>query len=358
MTVLSMFPGSCVPLVSPTQTDPVFPVPAQSDWTDYGPIFEAGEPGEWDHYLWGGFAGTAVKVGGTYFLYYQGASDYRTSYDETVLWRAIGVATSSDGVSFQKYEHNPVLTWFPSDNGEEGAVSGSAVLADDGALVLLYGANTEESATLVNADARWAASGDGLSFTDMGIVLDHMDRSIWGSGDELFPIIAIHDLDQWFVYYLPNGTLQARQLGVAWGASLDDLAHSSAVRARGRTVKAWGMGAATKVGDGVYALFLNDVTARTTEVRLVSLDSPNRVSRPVETYRFEEAMQATVLLDEETGTWFMYYRGEDMYGVKLASAAVTAHFPEGCSASQTDARTAADISHPFPCYGDTVDRAR
>jgi len=293
-------------------------IPAQSDWTDYGPIFEAGDSGEWDLYLWGGFAGTAVKKEGTYYLYYQGASDYRTSFDETVLWRAIGVATSSDGVNFLKYEGNPVITWFPNDNGEEGAVSGGVTLVPNGGFVLLYGANTEQSATLVNADARWATSPDGFAFTDMGIVLDHTNGSTWGWGDELFPIIAIHDADQWFVYYIPNGTPQRGRLGVAWGTDLDHLDHSSVVRARGAAVRIWGMGGAVKVGQGVYALLLNDVTARKTEVRIVSLSSPDRLSAPVETYRFEEATQATVLVDEDRRTWFMYYRGEDMYGVKLA----------------------------------------
>jgi hypothetical protein len=29
-------------------------IPAHSDWVDYGTILEAGAPGEWDLYLWGG----------------------------------------------------------------------------------------------------------------------------------------------------------------------------------------------------------------------------------------------------------------------------------------------------------------
>jgi len=34
--------------------------------------------GEWDYYLWGGFAFSVIKKDDTYFLYYQGSSDYRT----------------------------------------------------------------------------------------------------------------------------------------------------------------------------------------------------------------------------------------------------------------------------------------
>src|SRR5215204_3665058 len=59
-------------------------IPAQADWVDYGIIFEAGVEGEWDYYLWGGFAFSIIKKNDTYYLYYQGSSDYRTEFDETV----------------------------------------------------------------------------------------------------------------------------------------------------------------------------------------------------------------------------------------------------------------------------------
>src|SRR5688572_16112845 len=109
-----------------------FRIPAQDDWVDQGIILEAGAEREWDYYLWGGFAFSVIKRAGTYYLYYQGSSDYRTEYDETVLWRAIGVATSSDGTHFTKYESNPVLKWFPNQSGEEGAVSSGVTLAEQG----------------------------------------------------------------------------------------------------------------------------------------------------------------------------------------------------------------------------------
>ncbi len=297
----------------------VISIPAQSDWIDIGPIFERGAEDEWDHYLWGGFGGTAIKMDGTYYLYYQGARGYRTTPDETVTERAIGVATSDDGINFTKYRANPVITWSPYSEGEEGATSAAAVLVESEKIVLYYGANTAVSPTLVNADGRLAISTDGVHFADKGIALHHRRRSLWGSGDELFPIIALYDAGRWFVYYLPNGTLQSRQLGVAWGNARDNLNRSSAATSGGSRIRAWGMGGSARIGPGVYALFLNDVTERKTEVRVVSLDTPNRLSAPIRTYRFDEVVQATVLLDEEANTWLMYYRGEDAYGVKLAS---------------------------------------
>jgi len=171
------------------------PIPTQSDCTDYRKIIQNGTLGQWDYQLFGGFTGTVVKKDGIYNLYYKGASGYRIA-DDTVTWRAIGVATSPDGINFDKFDGNPVITWFSNDSEEEGATSGAAALDDNGEIVLYYGANTIQSATLVNADGRLATSADGLTFADQGIVLDHRDSSIWGSGDELFPIIALHDADQ------------------------------------------------------------------------------------------------------------------------------------------------------------------
>jgi hypothetical protein len=245
-------------------------LPAESEWRDHGLIFTAGEAGEWDAYLYGGFTATVVKKNGSTFLYYQGASGYRTEPDETVTGRAIGVATSVDGLTFVKAAENPVLTWFPTaEDGEEGATSGAAVMDDAGTVVLFYGANTAINASLVNADGRLARSANGLHFTDEGIVLDHHDRALWAAGDELFPIMAIHDDGQWFVFYLPNGGLAGRHLGVAWGPAPDRLNESSAVRHGLGRIGAWGTAGYAEIGDDLYAVFLNDVARAIIEVRLL-----------------------------------------------------------------------------------------
>jgi hypothetical protein len=306
-----------------------YTIPDQTDWIDYGPIFAQGEFGEWDYQLFGAFTNTVIKRDGIFYLYYQGASGYRVDPDETVTWRAIGVATSHDGINFTKASENPVLIWYPSNNGEEGATSGAAALDSDNLIILFYGANTEESAETINADGRLAISTDGINFVDHGIALSHRDYSIWGSGDELFPIMAIHDNNRWYVYYLPNGTLQARKLGVAWGESPRNLAHSSGVKSGFSRVKAWGTAGFGEIGPDIYALFLNDVAQRKMEVRLMSLDQPHRLSEPVATYQFHNFQQGTVLLDKESNTWFMYYRSPGGYGVRLAPAGDIDKTPPG-----------------------------
>jgi hypothetical protein len=296
-------------------------IPAQTDWVDYGTILEAGREGEWDLYLWGGFAFSVIKKDGTYYLYYQGSSDYRTEFDETVLWRAIGVATSQDGIHFTKYESNPVLTWFPTQNGEEGAVSSGVTLGEEGKTMLFYGANTQQFLSVVHADVRIAASSDGFSFTDLGVVLERTDGSIWGSGDELFAVDAIYDPGQWIVYYIPNGSPENGKLGVAYGNQYNALTQTSMVTSGGNPISVWGTAGHVKLDQDTYALVLNNVREGRTEVRLVSPQTPSNVSEPVAVYQFDGVQQATLLLDAENEIWFMYYRSsENNYGVKLAPA--------------------------------------
>jgi hypothetical protein len=299
-----------------------FELPSANEWQDYGIIFEAGALGDWDFFLAGGFAGSAIKRKGIYYLYYQGASGYR-EVDDTVTGRAIGVALSLDGINFIKHENNPVITWQPNGNGEEGAVSSAAFRDHKKKIVFYYGANTEESSTTINADGRLAISKNGLNFRDKGKVLNHRSGKLWGSGDEIFPIIALQGADRsWYVYYIPNGTSQSRRLGVAWGPARKKLTASGAVRSGSQTIGVWGMGGSARVATDRFALFLNDVQKSRMEVRLVSVADPTRVTAPVERYTFEDFRQGTVLLDTKKNTWFLYYRNRDQtaYGLKLAPA--------------------------------------
>ena len=303
----------------PTTLETKIRIPSQTDWVDHGVILEAGSEEEWDYYLWGGFAFSVVKKEDTYYLYYQGSSDFRTEYDETVLWRAIGVATSSDGVHFSKHKSNPILTWFPNHFGEEGAVSSGVTLGEQGETILFYGANTSESDTSVNADVRVASSVDGLNFTDLGIALDRNNALVWGSGDELFPVNAIYDQGAWIVYYIPNGTAESGYLGVAYGDQNRELHQSSQVTSNGKPISVWGTASHVRLDEDIYAVILNNVREERTEVRLMSSRSPNVLSEPVAVYQFGGVQQATLLLDEEGETWFLYYRThENSYGVKLA----------------------------------------
>lgn len=301
--------------------DQEFVVPQQDDWVDCGVILQEGADGEWDRVLWGGFALSVVKRSGTYFLYYQGSRNYDEDAG-TVAWRSIGVATSGDGIRFTKYERNPVLTWTPRQNLEEGATSSAALVDASQRIVLYYGANTWAGADQVNADVRVALSDDGLRFNDAGVVLAHSDRSVWGFGDELFPLIAIRNGGERVVYYTPNGTAQRGLLAVARGDTAR-FSKSSPVADGGRSVRVWGPGGAARIGAQTYALFLSDERASaggSMQVRSMTWNRPDRVTQTLATYDWADVSVGTVLLDEENQRWLLYYRNaaHDAYGVKVA----------------------------------------
>jgi hypothetical protein len=300
-------------------------IPSQSDWLECGPIFTAGNEGEWDYYLWGGFASSVVKKNGIFYLYYQGANGYDDD-EETATWRSIGVATSNDGIHFTKYAQNPVLTWFPQNNLEEGATSAAAFLDTTGEIAVYYGANTWAGGSSVNADGRLAVSIDGFHLADQGIVLNRKNHAVWGWGDELYPIIGFQNGGRWLAYYIPNGTPQKGQLGVAWGDSRLALTNTAPALSGGNNISAWGPGSFARLAGDTYALFLNDVYreggAPILEVRIVSLNAPASLSAPVQSYQFDDVWEAVVFLDSGANTWFMYYRSADhnYYGVKVAAA--------------------------------------
>jgi hypothetical protein len=299
-------------------------IPSQSDWLECGPIFTAGNEGEWDYYLWGGFASSVVKKNGIFYLYYQGANGYDDD-EGTVTWRSIGVATSNDGIHFTKYAQNPVLTWFPKNNLEEGATSAAAFLDTTGEIALYYGANTWAGGSSVNADGRLAVSTDGFHLADQGIVLNRRNGAVWGRGDELYPIIGFQDGGRWFAYYIPNGTPQERQLGVAWGDRRLALTNTAPALSGGNNISVWGPGSFARLAGDAYALFLNDVYREggpILEARIVSLNAPDSLSAPVQSYQFDDVWEAVVFLDSGANIWFMYYRSADhnYYGVKVAAA--------------------------------------
>jgi hypothetical protein len=56
--ILILLLASCAVSTEPDGTGRTLSIPDQSDWIDYGRIFENGAFGEWDYQLWGGFTGT------------------------------------------------------------------------------------------------------------------------------------------------------------------------------------------------------------------------------------------------------------------------------------------------------------
>ena len=259
---------------------------------------------------------------GAFLFYYQGSTGYDEE-GETVSHRTIGVALSTDGVRFEKYHSNPVITFSPTGNLEEGAASSAAILNEAGEVDLYYGANTWIGGDRVSADVRRSHSPDGLRFRDLGIVVSHRDSAVWGSGDELFPLVAFEHGNEHFVYYVPNGTLQTGHLGLARMDSSGQWRTFPVRHARGpRPVEVWGPGSAVNVGNGIFAVFLvhNRPDTGYMEVRTVSVDDPTRFSRPVHRYKWDNIVPRSVLHDPEDGSWYLYYWNiePDLYGVMVS----------------------------------------
>jgi hypothetical protein len=296
-------------------------IPEMADWIDYGSVLETGQEGEWD-FKWGDLppVGMVVKDG-IYYFYYVG-SDGHTSLEGEPRHRAIGVATSPDGIHFTKYEGNPILTYSPLGGEEEGANSGGITLSEDGKFILYYGAAKGEKET-IRADGRVAVSEDGFHFTDQGRVLNHINPFLYGFGDELFPEAAFQYKGKWFVYYEPNGAWGSRTLGVAWGNRYNWLPLSSKVldeSSGGKPVGTWSN--VIWLAPDKIALFIQRLSwpDKFIEVRTASPDAPQRLGEPIVRYDIPNLNRGMVFLDRARKTWFLYYNDFDKFwDVKLAA---------------------------------------
>jgi len=64
-----------------------------------------------------------------------------------------------------------------------------------------------------------AQSRNAQKFKDHGYVLSWKDRSVWGYGDEIFPLGAYRVNGKYNVYHVAKGSVGAWKLGVATGFS-------------------------------------------------------------------------------------------------------------------------------------------
>ena len=282
-----------------------YSIPTLGDWEDASLAFSHGAEGEWDYHLWGGFANSLIKRGDTYYLYYQGSPSYDNQCG-SVSQRAIGVAISTDGIHWVKSAKNPVITWASQGSIEEGAVSAAAWVGADGRIYLYYGANSGTGCT-VHASARLAVSEDGESFQDLGEVLSGSDPSVWGSGDEIFPVGAYSYENQWYLYYIPNGVSLSRKLGVAIGSSAGTFTQSTGLN--GSTIPAWGPVSIHLQGaDSVLFTNPNDGSGAINIYRYHA-DNPSLV-KLYDSYTIPNCMQSSVIYESSANQWLMSCRDE------------------------------------------------
>ncbi|MFV9629819.1 MAG: hypothetical protein ACNYWM_01905 [Methanosarcinales archaeon] len=300
---------------------PASSIPGESEWKDQGIILKAGDPGSWDVRLNGMISPCSIiKKDGTYFLYYIGSDGDRgpPHNDDGPRHRKLGVATSTDGIKFSRYSDNPILTFSPNSNEEEGIFSAGATLDDNKNIILYYGAMDARSSgsTTVDSDIRLAVSDNGFDFRDIKDVVSHSDSTVWGFGDELFPVSSFHINNKWYVYYTAKGNNNIMwDLGLAWGPDKENLPHTCPVLVSDDSNK--GGCNIVMLNDDEIALFISKNGSESyIEVRTAKTSDPGTLSEPLVKYIFD-SYNAVVFYDQDIDTWFMYYLRDGDNSIRL-----------------------------------------
>ncbi len=300
---------------TPSPTPGAIAIPARNDWDAGSIAFSHGAEGEWDYYLWGGFANSLIKKSDIYYLYYQGSPSYDNGC-ESVSSRAIGVATSTDGIHWVKSANNPVISWFSQGSIEEGAASSAAWLGVDGKIYVYYGANTGSGCT-VNASARLAVSEDGENFQDVGEVLAGRDPNVWGSGDEIFPVGAYSYGNQWYLYYIPNGVALSRKLGVGIGSSFNIFAETAGLN--DSTIPAWGPVSIILAGSD--SMLFTNPNGPDGLINIYRFDAGNpSLVNLHDSYTLLGCTQSSVIYESSTRHWIMSCRDQNAENYYIRNA--------------------------------------
>jgi hypothetical protein len=286
-------------------------IPQRSDWSTPKEIvgLRLGPQGSWDDSDPGAVTPcTIVKLSGVYYLYYVG-SDGNRDHDKGPAHRKLGLATSSNGIDFIKYDGNPILSWSPGNNDEEG-IFGAKALSVDGRIYLYINTVSAKNATTdqVWADVHLVTSTDGKHFSKPVLVLDHSDADVVGYGDELGPTGIVHKDGKWSLYYFAKGLrVSDWRLCLATGDSSMSF---------GRTQQLLDEKAFYGSGGDVHWLSNSSIAMffqkrsdwGRIEVYTAPVDSPDKLTKVRTWGGFAQGEGVTVFLDKQAGKWFLYNR--------------------------------------------------
>lgn len=156
-------------------------------WTKYAgnPVLTAGSTGSWDAAYVG--SPQVVKVDGVYHLWYRGG-----------LEGDIGYATSSDGVTWTKSTHNPVIA--SGSGGWDDAAYHPRVVFD-GALFHMWYSGCNPAGDVCQVG--YATSSDGAHWTRLGMVLPQGASGVWddGGADHAAVLLVGTTLKMWYSGY-------------------------------------------------------------------------------------------------------------------------------------------------------------
>ncbi len=191
---------------------------------------------------------------------------------------------------------------------EEGAFAAGATLAGNGDVIMYWERNDATGPSTVSAHVQLATSPDGFNFSDQGKIFDHRDAPWRCGGDEIGPLGSYTYQGTWYVFLVAESGCW--DLGVAWGPARDQLTSTTGLLTSGADV----IGGADPIfiaPDTIALFIVRDFTERIIEVRTAPADAPQQLSDPVAVYDFPDLKHATVFLDRESETWFMYYQSTD-----------------------------------------------
>lgn len=174
-------------------------------WTREGIVLNNGSSSSWENL--DVRSSNVIFHDGEYKMWYSGIGDnYPSSFRHT----AIGYANSSDGVTWNKYQNNPVLT-SPGTGWESWQVEYPVVIFDEGIYKMWYGGYNGGSTTQIG----YATSNDGLNWTRYtnNPVISPGPLS-WDSM-LLYPKSIIIKEGTYYLYYIGYQSWSVNQVGLA-----------------------------------------------------------------------------------------------------------------------------------------------
>jgi predicted GH43/DUF377 family glycosyl hydrolase len=177
----------------------------------HGKIVLPASTGKWDsNVLW---RPCVVKTDSGFLMWYNGE-------DGTGIDR-IGLATSSDGVSWTRYPQNPVLTEGTGGEWDRGSANEAWVIYEDGLFKMWYSGETLTStnpsiAQIATYQIGYATSKDGIHWTKYSgnPVLTTGPTGSWDDRWVWRPIV-LSTSSSWLMYYSGESKAGATGVGIA-----------------------------------------------------------------------------------------------------------------------------------------------
>ena len=249
---------------------------------DANPVLKPGSAGAWDS---GGLpqrgGGVVILDDGMYKMWYDGVS-----MNGTKIFIQIGYATSNDGINWQKYAGNPVLSPGPLGSFDDQMIFDPTVVRTGSTYVMYYAAVSHSGASA----AGMATSSDGTHWIKKGQVQMPAEQT-WDSGER--SLSSVTKLDTLFAMAYDGSPQKGQPTNIGLGTSEDGLSWASypanPVISAGASWDNEGVyeGAVVAVGSNYY-VYLNGVNQDGTHIGLAIL--------PMSEYNMPEFTSTTMII--------------------------------------------------------------